>query len=62
MNNKNFEEIMDTFHDANNLLEMCYGYTQSDTPVMNSLTESLYLIKLKYDSIYLKLSAIDKVE
>ena len=52
MGNKNFEEIMDAFHDANNLLEMCYGYTQSDTPVMKSLTESLYLIKLKYDSIY----------
>lgn len=52
MDNKNFEEIMDAFHDANNLLEMCYGYTQSDTPVMKSLTESLYLIKLKYDSIY----------
>lgn len=52
MDNKNFEEIMDAFHDANNLLEMCYGYTQSDAPVMKSLTESLYLIKLKYDSIY----------
>lgn len=52
MDNKNFVEIMDAFYDANNLLEMCYGYTQSDEPVMKSLTESLYLIKLKYDSIY----------
>lgn len=62
MDGKKFTEIMDEFYDNNNLLEMCQGYALSEAPSMQSLAESLYLIKLKYESIYMKLAAINKVE
>ena len=62
MNTKKFAEVMDHFYDINNLLEMCYGYAQSDTPSAQALSESLYVLKGKYDEIYNNLLSINEVK
>lgn len=62
MSNDKFTDLMDEFYDTNNFLEMCFGYAQSDTPNMKSLSESLYNLKNKYEGIYAKLCSINEVK
>lgn len=62
MNNEKFKDLMDEFYDANNLIELCRGYTQSDTPSIQTLSESLYTLEKKYEEIYAKLCTIDEVK
>lgn len=53
---------MDDFYNNNNFLEMCQGYAESDTPIIQSLAESLYEVKKGYEKIYMELAAINKVQ
>lgn len=62
MDGKKFTEIMDEFYNTNNFLEMCCGYAECDTPILQSLAESLYEVKTRYQDVYMKLAAINKVE
>lgn len=59
MDNEKFRKLLDELYDANNYLEMCRGYAQSDTPCMQSLSESLYTLKDKYEGIYARLCCIE---
>lgn len=62
MDNIEFRDLVDELYTTNNFLEMCYGYAQSDTPCMQSLSESLYTLKDKYEGIYARLCCIDEVK
>lgn len=62
MDNKKFVEVMDDFYNNNNFLEMCQGYAESDTPIIQSLAESLCEVKKGYEKIYMELAAINKVQ
>ena len=62
MDNEKFRKLVDELYDANNYLEMCRGYAQSDTPCMQALSESLYTLKDKYEGIYARLCCIEEVK
>lgn len=53
MNNKiSIEDIMDKFHDANAILEICHGYTQADQPNLAALDNVLFSLLITYEDIY----------
>lgn len=60
MNDKKFRDLTEELYDTNNFLEMCRGYAQSDTPNMQALAESLYILQDKYEGIYGKLCCIEE--
>ncbi len=60
MKNEKMLDLMEELYNANNLLEMCRGYAQSDTPNMAALAESLYILQNKYEGIYGRLCCIDE--
>lgn len=60
MDKKKYIELMDELYDANNMLEMCRGYAESDTPDITSLAESLFIVLSKYSSLYTALMAAGK--
>ena len=51
MENKKFGELMDSFYDLNDILEICRGYTQCDEPNMKALDNVLYSLQVKYCEI-----------
>lgn len=60
MDKKKYMELMDELYDANNMLEMCRGYAESDTLDITSLAESLFMVLSKYSSLYTALMAVGK--
>lgn len=60
MDKKKYIELMDELYDANNMLEMCRGYAESDAPDITSLAESLFMVLSKYSSLYTALMAAGK--
>lgn len=60
MDKKKYIELMDDLYDTNNMLEMCRGYAESDTPDITSLAESLFIVLSKYSSLYTALMAAGK--
>lgn len=52
MDYKKFAELMDSFSELNNSLEVCRGYAQSEEPDMKALEDVLYSLQLKYREIY----------
>lgn len=60
MDKKKYIELMDELYDTNNMLEMCRGYAESDTPDITSLAESLFIVLSKYSSLYTALMAAGK--
>lgn len=60
MNNEKFSSVIDELCAANNFLEMCRGYAQSDIPNMVALAETLYILQNKYEGIYEELCCINE--
>lgn len=52
MDCKKFAELMDSFSELNNGLEVCRGYAQSEEPDMKALESVLFSLQLKYREIY----------
>lgn len=56
MSNKDYTDLMDDLFNANQMLEMCHGYTQSDVPNMETLSNALYELVQRYTDVYLSLA------
>ena len=59
MTNENYRDILEDLYDANQMLEVCQGYTQSDAPIFSTLGEVLYKLAEKYEGISLRLVGND---
>lgn len=57
MNDKDYTDLMEDLFNANQMLEMCHGYTQSDVPNMATLSNALYELVQRYTNVYLSLAA-----
>ncbi len=51
-----YAELLDNFYDTNQILEVCQGYTQSDTPQMEILSGVLFELSRRYTDLYLSLA------
>lgn len=53
MSNEKYAELLNNFYDTNQILEVCQGYTQSDTPQMEILSGVLFELSRRYTDLYL---------
>ena len=58
MNKLELANILDELHDANAMLEVCRGYTQSDIPDMKALDVTLWNMVNKYENLYKRLCEV----
>ena len=56
MSNEEYVELLDDFYDTNQILEVCQGYTQSNTPQMEILSGVLFELSRRYSDLYLSLA------
>lgn len=61
MNNLEMANIKDELYDANAMLEMCRGYTQTETPDMKAMGVALWRLVEKYEDLYKRLCEVKGV-
>ena len=55
MSKKEYMDLMEKFFDANQVLEVCQGYTQADVPNIMILSNVLFELTKRYTDLYLSL-------